>query len=333
MEQTGSKVKTAILVLTWNNTEDTLDCIRSILKNCSLPQQTSLIIIDNASEKEELERLILSIKKEKISYSIIMEGEMPAEIELPSLPSGITILRNSKNFGYAGGNNRGIMLALRDSSIEYIWILNNDTIMEAGAMAEMLKVAETNKNYGFIGSVLLYHRDPEIIQAVGGGRFLPFLGGAILFMKGEKITGGKFKNLDEKKIIKKINYIMGASILIKKETITEIGLMDETFFLYGDEVDWQLRAIKQNWRIAVALKSHIYHKESKSIKRKSVTYFYNFSRSNTILIRKHFNPIFIFTVALYQFFRGVMTFKIKNIIFILRGIIDGFRTKIDLNKI
>ena len=314
-------MKVAVIVLTYNNSRETLDCILS-LKKLEYEGKYGIIVVDNASEEKFFKELTEGLLKHNFPSIVIEEEAFPENFLLPD--EEVVILKNNKNYGYAGGNNRGIRLAMLDREVKYFWILNNDTVVHRDALSWLIERSE-QKRSGFTGSVLLYFSYPAIIQAVGGGKFFPFLGSAKLFMKGKKITGKRFSKLTPEEAERKISYIMGASMLVSREVIEDVGLMDEIFFLYGDELDWQLRAKKRNWRIGVALDSLVYHRESLSIKRKSPFYFYHFSRSSAILIRKHYSNLFLPSSFLFLLLRASSTFSLPSVISVIRGFWDGVR--------
>ncbi len=312
----------AAVVLTWNNVEETVDCVKSLL-NLEDQILSKIVVVDNCSELSYLNRLEEKLRELSNDLFIIEESEIGSIGAVP--PSKIVLLKNEENYGYAGGNNRGIELLLKDDDLEYVWILNNDTVVDRKALVALVERA-TKTGAGFTGSVILYYSYPSVIQAIGGGRFFPMLGGARLFYKGKKRHSEKFKKLTPDLVEKKINYIMGASLLVDKRVLEEVGLMDEIFFLYGDELDWQLRATKKGWDIAVALESIVYHRESLSVGGKGSFYFYHFSMSSAIIIKRHYSSFFLPSAFVVQMLRAIiMTGSFKNVSAVVKGFVQGLR--------
>ncbi|WP_457564750.1 glycosyltransferase family 2 protein, partial [Caminibacter sp.] len=110
-------------------------------------------------------------------------------------------------------------------------------------------------NIGICGSVLKYYNNPENIQAYGGGIINRFLGTA--------------KHIINKKEIDKVDYIVGASMLINKKVIAKKGLLPEEYFLYYEDTDYGFSAKIQGFKLGVCLNSVVYHKEGASTKKNS----------------------------------------------------------------
>ena len=137
-------MKTAAIILTWNNVNETLDCIKSLLR-LQEESPARIIIVDNASELKYQRELEDGLKEISVDFAIIEEDEIEKIENLPS--QRFILLKNSSNYGYAGGNNRGIKLALKDRSLNYIWILNNDTVVERNTLGALLRRAEPSCLY------------------------------------------------------------------------------------------------------------------------------------------------------------------------------------------
>lgn len=194
--------KVYILILNWNSWQDTIECVESVLK--SDYRDFQIIIIDNDSkdssvefikkylnreifpripENTYLKRNILPFIKDKIPYILYTEEEAlkggnlqkeknifcPQNIKYP-----VIIIKNRKNYGFAKGNNIALKFVLKRKDFSYVWLLNNDTIIEKNTLENLLKKAKENKKIGFVGSVIRYYQNPNFIQAVGGGKFIQF---------------------------------------------------------------------------------------------------------------------------------------------------------------
>ena len=181
----------------------------------------------------------------------------------------IKVLSNSQNLGFAGGNNPGIQYALAHRA-DYVWLLNNDTTVSPDALSQMVDVAEQNPRVGAVGAVILDHEPPHRIQAWGGGR--------IRFWTGRSLHLTAPGTLE---------YITGASLLLRRETVRQIGLLDEHFFMYWEDADLGLRIKAGGWMLAVAEHARIYHKESVTLGKKSVGMDIYFNRSAVRFFRKH----------------------------------------------
>lgn len=167
-------------------------------------------------------------------------------LRLRRLLPGVEILENGVNLGFGGGNNIGIRLAA-ERSADYVWLVNNDTVADARALSVMVKVAERNPNVGAVGSVLYSMIEPNKIQTWGGGKV--------------NLWTGIIRHIG----ITHVDYITGASMLIRATALKEVGLFDEDFFLYWEDTDLCFRLRRAGWKLAVASDSMLRHAESASL--------------------------------------------------------------------
>lgn len=162
----------------------------------------------------------------------------------------IDLIEAGGNLGFSGGCNVGIRHALEHGA-DYVWLLNNDATVDAGTLGAMVDLAEREKTIGAVGSVLYYMDRPDMVQAWGGGW--------IDYWKGQ--AGHYLTSVPEAKL----QYLTAASILIRRKAFGDVGLFDENnFFMYWEDVDFSSRLRKCGWRLAVAVNSHVLHKENGS---------------------------------------------------------------------
>jgi len=320
-------MKTYVLLLNWNNWTDTVECVSSLLE--SDYRDFKIIIVDNASTDSSVERILESLSSmsgrdgKKIICECLAEDAL-INVMLPETSCAVTMIRNNANYGFGGGNNTGLEYILKNADFDYVWLLNNDTIVDKRALSALVTEAEKDKKVAFVGSVLRYYGEPDVIQAVGGGWFHPHLGLARLYMKNRRIDA--LETLKKDEVLKKINYLMGASILIRKSVLTEVGLFDKKFFVYAEELDLIYRARKKGWRISIAMDSHVFHKDSASTKDKKDLYYYFLYKSNIIFLKKNYGWTYVLTAllpSLVNIFRT--THRLANIAAALRGIFEGLR--------
>ena len=150
-----------------------------------------------------------------------------------------------ENLGFAGGCNVGIRYALRRGA-EYFWLLNNDTVAYPNALAEMVAL---DMYIGLVGSVMHYYRDPEIV-AFAGGLVNWWLGNS------KSLTRPSGRSLD---------FIGGASMLIRRAVAESVGLLEERYFFYWEDISYSQRVLAADWKIALAEGSHILHQEGGTI--------------------------------------------------------------------
>lgn len=206
---------------------------------------TEVILIDNASEKK------------------------PPELTDEFSGLKITQIFNEENLGFAGGNNQGIRLALKEGA-DYVLLLNNDTVVEPDFLKKMVEAAEEEETAGIVGPLILFDSKKTIWSA--GGRI------GRCFTRGELI-GYKEKNEGQYRFVEQVDYISGTCLLIKTEFIRKIGLISEDYFLYYEDTDWCLRAKAVGGRCLLAPQAVIYHKASRSTREFSYPYIYYHSRN------------------------------------------------------
>lgn len=280
-----SEPKVYIIIINVDASTDTLECVRSILQNKY--SNYSIIIVENSRNDEEYLKLKGYLRDEGIPHFGFDREEIENVMQPRDAGSArVILLRNRRVSGFSENNNLGIRYARSAGDFQYIWILNNDTVISPNSLAALVEYAEANRLVGITGSVLLFYDNPSTIQALGGGKNHPLLGGIKTFCK------GKDKSVAEKigdaAVRAGVNMISGASSLLRKELLDEIGLMDETYFLYGEDLDYSTRAIKAGWKIGVATASVVLHKHNTLTRKKSlVFYYYHNFRSYTIYLRKN----------------------------------------------
>jgi GT2 family glycosyltransferase len=164
----------------------------------------------------------------------------------------VEIIEAGANLGFAGGCNMGIKRGLQIGA-DWIWLLNNDT-MAPGDTLTKLVAAGSGSRVGIVGTVLHFLHDPSRIQAWGGGKMYPWMGYVRHFVSPAKFGQNTFLTF--------------ASVLIRRETLLDIGLLDERYFMYFDDSDFCFRARKAGWNLVVATDTAVLHKEGGSLPSK-----------------------------------------------------------------
>ncbi len=192
----------------------------------------------------------------------------------------LEVLETGANLGFGGGCNRGIRLALSRGA-EYIWLINGDATVDRGALAALMQEAESDSAVGSVGSVAFEADDRTRVQFWGGGRVNLWLG------RSRHCTSPG-----------RIDFISGASLLLRRTALEEVGLFDEErFFMYWEDTDLGFRLRKAGWQLAVAEDSRIWHKQSASLGVGSPLLDEYATRSCIRFLRRH-APIPQLSVAL-----------------------------------
>ena len=264
-------MKTYILLLNYNGWRDTQECLESVLKQDYSNYQ--IIVVDNHSTNQSMDHLVAWAKGEEIAsvdnkalqslstphsskpIDFILYDKGTAEQGgIPDtesqLNNPIVFIQSGENKGFAAGNNIGIKYALAKDDFEYIWLLNNDTVIEPQSLGSLITFTSKN-SVGISGSALFYYDSPKKIQCYGA--CVNHFFGTTRF------------NRSKEEHNKCLDYIVGAAFLIDKKVIDTVGLLPEEYFLYYEETDYCFNAQKQGFTISVDIKSIIYHKEGSSI--------------------------------------------------------------------
>lgn len=243
--------RVVVVLLNWCGYDDTVACVESCLR-LDHPE-TTLLIVDNASPDGSGERL---------------HGRFP---EIPYLQTGA-------NLGFAGGNNAGIREAARMGA-DYAWVLNNDTEVDPGALSALVRCARSDERIGLVGSRIFYHSRPDVLW-FAGGRY-------------DRRTGRSFHDGEgavdapEFRVRRDVEYVTGCSMLFPLRLIPETGLMDERFFLIGEELDWNRTIAGKGWRIVYEPESVLWHKVSASFAAQPLSSWYYNVRNSLLFVSRH----------------------------------------------
>lgn len=288
-----------IVLVNWRGYRDTFECLESLLRLDS--EEYKVIVVDNESDATGVEQVrqwgagdlnvetngppwkyLANRRRRFPEINIIKNSEI-----VPGTLAFITWVCVDDNLGFAGANNIGIEIALKDDLCKYVWLLNNDTVVADSALSALISHAETDPAIGMCGSKLLYYDQPEIIQSLGG-KFNRYIGrGRNLWMGVNSENAPLLEDLEEH-----LDFVIGASMFLSVDFINSIGLMDDYYFLYFEELDWATRG-KGLFKLSVALDSVVYHKEGGSIGtnsrgRSSNTSIYYMSINYLRYLRKFF---------------------------------------------
>ena len=279
-----------IVIVNWNGWRDTLECLESLFK---LEYKTfHIVVVDNDSNDDSVSHILhwLTALDEKVSIFKIGEFEKQSL----GIDSRVTLILNDKNLGFASANNIGMRFALRDKNSKYIWILNNDTIVDPLSLNHLVSVASSNANIGMTGGVILDKVNPEKIMVCAGGTWNKY------FASTSRLGNGADICLKSDKLLSNMDYIAGAHMLVSRQLVESVGLMREDLFLYCEEIDWAIRAKKNNFSFGFAANSYIQHKGSSSIAPQGDLFTEYYFNRNKLLITRDYYPVLLLSVYVYQ---------------------------------
>jgi GT2 family glycosyltransferase len=334
--------KVYILIINWNNWEDTVECLESVFQG-SYPN-FQVICIDNGST-DGSEQKIKDWAGGKITASNVFfefnadnkpiqfitydketaenGGDPEKESSLVHKGAGhaLIFIRTGSNYGYAGGNNIGMRYVLKKGDGQLVWILNNDTVVDRDALSEMIAGIDNSPGVGMAGSKLLYFDKVNVLQSAGGCNLSAWSGNTRLIANNQE-DDGRWDEPSEP------DYICGASLLVKREAIENIGLMDENYFLYWEDADWGVRARREGYRLLYCPKSRVWHKEGGTGGGVNLTTDYYWTR-NGLFFMKKFYPVFLPLIPFSYFIKYTLVRLIRkkplNFLGFSRGVLDFIR--------
>ena len=292
-----------VVLVNYKRWSDTIECLESVFRS-TIPLR--VIVVDNGSGDDSLDRIAewaeggreaLALKTDMARFS---QPALPKPIPYRRLatadladaggPSDVplTLIDSGGNLGFAGGNNIGLRLFLTDPRIGFFWLLNNDTVIEPTAAAALVTRMSATHKIGMCGTVVRYYHTPDKIQVLGGSRFSLLTGQS----RGIGADQPASQAFDPAKVASQIDFVLGASLATSREFLEVVGPMDESFFLYFEEIEWAKRSAGR-FSISFAHGATVYHKEGGSIGssgvpgKRSNSSEYWLTRSRLTFIRRY----------------------------------------------
>jgi N-acetylglucosaminyl-diphospho-decaprenol L-rhamnosyltransferase len=216
--------KIAVVVLNYRTPQLTLDCLATLQPE--LDGETVVVVVDNASGDGSAERLA-------------------HEIEDRGWSSFTTLLRAPHNGGFAAGNNLGILSVEADAYL----LLNSDTLVCPGALRSLRDAMATHRDAGVIGAGLLTAGgDIDASRFRNVGPFSEFLRAADTGVL-SRLLDRFDPTLPPTHESTEVDWVGFAAVIIRREVIAEVGLLDDGFFMYFEDVDYCRRAAAAGWRV------------------------------------------------------------------------------------
>ncbi len=300
-----NKLSIAVILVNWKKYNLTSKCIDSL--NKSNYKNFKIILVDNEYSEKSL-------------------------IELKNKYNELIVFKEKNNLGFAGGNNIGIRYAL-ENDYDYIMLLNNDTEVTENFILPLVERIEKDHSLGAVQPLILNFSNKSIIWNAGG-KLNKFLGLTSTRLNNNKLNSSiVFDDYTD--------WISGCCILIKSETLTKVGLLDEKFFNYYEDVDWSLRMKNLGYDLGFVKESIIYHHGSSSSKNKKNTgglisskiHYFNI-RNHILLLKKHKNLFNFFGIVFFQIIKitsyilyFLIRFRFNKLTMVLKGLKHGLNNK------
>ncbi len=263
-EQVYNRPLVSIITINFNQVDVTIDLLKSLRKLSYT--SVEIIVVDNASPTEKPDRI---------------KEEFP-EIQL---------IKSPKNLGFAGGNNLGI----KASKGEYLFFINNDTIVPENIIEPLVKRLQENPSIGMVSPKIKFHWDTSLIQYAGYTKMNPYT------IRNHSIgyhqpDGPDYDNPEE------TESIHGAAMMVPRSVVKKAGLMPEIYFLYYEEQDWVQMVKRAGYKIFYEPASYILHKESVSTGKNSPFKTYYITRNRLVFTRRNYKGKYLIISVLFQIF-------------------------------
>ncbi len=241
-----------VIIITWNGREDTLACLETVY--AQQEANLSAIVVDNGSE------------------------DGTAEAIAQRFPQ-TTLLKLPENIGAVRGYNVGFRKAL-EGSAPYLFLLNNDTLLAPDCIAQLVREAESALDIGLVMPKIYYAGEPQRIWSVGT-RANP-LNLEIVQLGQNELDEGQWQEAQD------IDDAPFCAVLMKRKMMDEVGLPDEIFYFYYEDMDYCLRARRQGYRLRLEPAATMWHKVSRSSGGSDTPRErYWMARSSVLYFRKH----------------------------------------------
>ena len=252
----GNLPLVTVIIVTLNNLNLLRNCLRSLYAQDY--RTIEIVVVDNGSEED---------------VGSMLAAEFPE----------VRMVRLNKNYGFAGGNNRGIAIARG----EYIALINNDVVAAPQWISSLIATAESDPEIGAAASIIIDGNQPEVLDSCG-------VGIALDGMSRQAMRGMPVLQLTQPE---EVLLFSGCACLLRMEALNEVGLFDEDFFAYCEDTDLGLRLRRAGWKIVVAPSAYVHHYYSMTGGKFSLQKIYWVERNHFWVAIKNF-PWFLLTILL-----------------------------------
>lgn len=293
---------TTILLVHYNSDEETTNCLRSLEKITLKDAEYSVVVVDNGStipfQRPNLKR------EQQVHY-----------------------LRSEANLGFTGGNNLGIHYAIEKFNSDYIILLNNDTLVAPDAFAVLLEYAQNNPRAGIVAPKIYFAEGREFhkksYKANMLGEVIWYGGGSIdwehlvAFHRGvDEVDRNQFATQTQSE------FATGCCMLVKREIFEKVGLLDRRYFLYLEDVDFNMRALQFGYEVHYTDEAKVWHVNAGSSSGSgSMLHVYYQTRNRLLFFQQYGNfktKLVILKLLFRYLFFGSEFEKLGALHFVLR---------------
>jgi GT2 family glycosyltransferase len=278
--------KIYVVLVNWNGWRDTIECLESLLGS-DYPQFEA-VVCDNGSTDGSVERLgdwadgrlgwaipasspvrqwAAAPQPKPVPCRVVAQRAAAASAVGASAvgasaaasgtpPPRVTIIAAGENRGFSAGVNVGLRYAVSQGDLAFAWLLNNDTVVTPTTMRALVSAAPDPDVPVICGGTILHYDAPDTVQSFGGGSFLAVAGRPRLIGAG---ASGRDPLPAPAEIEPRLAYVSGSSMFVSRRFIEAAGFLDESYFLYFEELDW-IHRMGGAARLRYAPAARIFHK-------------------------------------------------------------------------
>jgi hypothetical protein len=324
------------IIVNFNGWRDTVECLESLLRS-DYPA-LRVLVCDNASADDSVEKIAAWARGEvpapaprdsRLSHLGLPPVRKPVGLAIctdvqsskgddPQTESAkLLVIRCRSNLGFAGANNVALRHVLGREPNAYALLLNNDAVIAPHALRAMVEQAERSPRVGAIGVTILKYHQPDKVETLAGARFSRVHGMV------EWINAGASRDERRPEQVP-MDFVAGCCLLVSRPAIERVGLMDERYFLYGEDTDWCLRMKRQNLDLAYCPTAEIWHKGGGSVVHRSALHDYYAVRGTLMVLHKHF-PLSLPIALPHAVFRFILPKLLRGEWRRLRAAARGYR--------
>lgn len=270
-------MEVSLVIVNWNGRNDTLECLQSLAKLETDEVKVRIIVVENGSTNKSL-----SISEQDLQN---IKSDSTIDLEL---------VESKKNLGFSGGNNLGIERSLKLGSA-YVLLLNNDTIVAAGLLQQLLSTSAADPQVGVIGPKIYFAPGFEFHQdrytQSERGKVIWYAGGVIdwanmlAYHRGvDEVDEGQYNRRQ------KTDFVSGCCMLVRAEVFRKVGMLDDQLFLYLEDLDFCLRAKKAGFKLIYDPEAFIWHKNASSTERPGSDLHQYYQTRNRLIIGMRYAP-------------------------------------------
>lgn len=256
----------SVLIVSYNTRELLRGCLTSVISTLNLKSDCELLVVDNAS------------------------ADGSAAMVQRAFPQ-VRLLANERNRGFAAGSNQ----AMQSSSGRYVMLLNPDTVVRAGALGSMMELLDDDAEIGVVG--------PKLVYLDGGFQHSAFAFPTLpmifldFFPLNHRLVDSRLNGRYPRALYDagepfQVDHPLGAGLMVRRRVVEEVGLLDESFFMYCEEIDWCMRIKDAGWQICCCPEAEIVHYEGQSTAQFRDKMFVELHRSRYRLYERHYSGSF-----------------------------------------